>query len=233
MALIRSFRDVPPGGWRYVQPETGVHFDSDTFEGLVEKIRPHRLYKGIGAEDLEAEVQRQLCVGLSEQECRAEPGEDYRPVRDLTAKLTTRMALGLTRAVTASLLEVASGRAALVSSDEAEARAVVCRGCPFNKPASLCSCSAVYRAIEAAIPRGRELKGISVCMACGCSLQAKANLPLAVVQASNPLGISFPQWCWQRSPDHLADSAIPDKNRPPDGKTPSQPAARPGGTPYP
>ena len=55
MALIRSFRDVPPGGWRYVQPETGVHFSSDTFDGLVAKVRPHREYKGLSNETLEVD----------------------------------------------------------------------------------------------------------------------------------------------------------------------------------
>jgi hypothetical protein len=233
MALIRSFRDVPPGGWRYVQPETGVHFSSDTFDGLVEKIRPHRVYKGLGTENLELEVQRQLCAGLTEQECRPEPDEDYHPVRDLTARLTTQMALGLTKAITSSLLEVASGNAVLVSREEAQARASVCRGCPFNKPASLCSCSAVYRAIEAAIPRDRIVDGVSVCMACGCSLQAKINLPLSVVRASNASEVSFPAWCWQTGLGHLADGGIPDKNRAPDGKTPSQPASRSGGAPNP
>ena len=233
MALIRSFRDVPPGGWRYVQPETGVHFSSDTFDGLVAKVRPHREYKGLSTETLEVDVQRQLCAGLSESECRPETGEDYRPVRDLTAKLTTQMALGLTKAVTASLLEVAAGRAALASLQEAQARAAICRGCPFNKPASLCSCSAVYRAIEAAIPRDRIVAGVSVCMACGCSLQAKVNLPLSVVQASNSPESTFPSWCWQASRGPLSDSADPDTNRAPDGQTPSQPAARTGGAPNP
>ncbi len=197
MALIRSFRDVPPGGWRYVQPETGVRFAADTFEALVEQIRPHREYKGIPADELGLEVQRQLCTGLTVAECKPEPGEDYRPVRDLTARLSTGLALSLTRTVAAALGEVAAGRFPLVSREEARRRGAVCRGCPFNKPASLCACSAVYRAIEAAIPADRREDGVSVCMACGCSLHAKVNLPLDVVRSGNAPDVVFPSWCWQ------------------------------------
>lgn len=198
MALIKSFRDVPPGGWRYVQPETGVRFECDTFEGLVAMVRPHRDYKGIGHDTLSQDIQRQICAGLSTSWCQTEPGEDYRPVEDLTSRLTTGMALSLGKAVVGALAEVAAGRTPLCSLEEARARAAVCRGCPFNKPASLCSCSAVYKAIEASIPKDRRHPGISVCMACGCSLQAKTNLPLEVVNASNSLEVVFPSWCWQR-----------------------------------
>jgi len=198
MALIRSFRDVPPGGWRYVQPETGVRFECDTFEGLVAMVRPHRDYKGIPSTTLAADIQRQLCISLDTSWCAPEPGEDYRPVEDLTSRLTTSMALSLGKAVAGVLAEVAAGRTPLCPPEEAAARAAVCRGCPLNKPASLCSCSAVYKAIEASIPKDRRQAGISVCMACGCSLQAKANLPLGVVQAANSPGVTFPPWCWQR-----------------------------------
>lgn len=197
MATIKSFRDTPPGGWRYVQPETGVHFDGDNFDDLLAKIRPHREYKGIPCDNLSLDVQRQLCVRLSLSDCEPEPGEDYRPVQDLTGSLTVSMALSLGRAVSSALLEVASGGSALCSPEESQRRAAICRGCPLNKPAGLCSCSAVYVAVEKAIPKSRRLEGISVCMACGCSLQAKANLPASVVAASTAPGTVFPPWCWQ------------------------------------
>lgn len=210
MALIKSFRDVPPGGWRYVQPETAVRFDCDTFEGLVAQVIPHRKYKNLAPENTNLDVQRQICAGLDTTWCEPEPGENYQPVADLTASLTTSMALSLGRAVIAALSEVASGKTPFCPKDEAAARAAVCRGCPFNKPASLCACSAVYKTIEATIPADRRQAGVSVCMACGCSLQAKTNLPLAVVQASNSPDTVFPTWCWQRPAPPLreADASV-------------------------
>lgn len=198
MALIRSYRDVPPGGWRYTQPETGVSFSSDNYDDLIRQIRPHREYKGLPVESVELDVQRQLCLALTESQCKPEPDEVYRPVTDLTARLTTGMALSLGKAVVAALAEVATGKLPFATKEEAAARAATCRGCPFNKPASLCSCSPVYKAIEATIPKDRMQAGISVCMACGCSLQAKVNLPLKVVKAGNSSEVVFPPWCWQR-----------------------------------
>lgn len=161
-------------------------------------VRPHREYKGIAYDTLSQDVQRQICSGLDTSWCQTEPGEEYKPVADLTARLTTGMALSLGKAIVGALAEVAAGRIPLCPAEEAQARAEICRGCPFNKPASLCSCSAVYKAIEAAIPKDRRHPGISVCMACGCSLQAKANLPMDVIKASNPPDVVFPSWCWQR-----------------------------------
>ncbi|MFZ9725663.1 MAG: hypothetical protein ACO3EH_00520 [Ilumatobacteraceae bacterium] len=197
MALIKSFRDVPPGGWRYLQPETSVQFTSDTFEGLVAQIIPHRKYKGIPFDTVELDVQRQLCLGLGLDHCQPEPGEDYRPVVDLTARLTTAMALSVGKTLVAALAEVTSGKVPLETKEEAQLRAAVCRGCPFNKPASLCSCSAVYKAIEAAVPQDRIQHGISVCAVCGCSLQAKVNLPFAIATAGNSSETVFPPYCWQ------------------------------------
>lgn len=197
MATIRSFRDTPPGGWRYVQPETGVRFESDNWDDLLRQILPHRRYKGIPLETLEQDVQRQLCLGLDEAWCRPEPGEDYRPVKDLSSRLSTPLAFSLTRAIAGAVAEVAAGRAALADPAEAARRADICRRCPFNKPASMCSCSAIYKAIDLAIPKDRRLVGLGVCMACGCTLQAKVNLPQAVVEASNSPDVVFPSWCWQ------------------------------------
>ena len=121
MALIRSYRDVPPGGWRYTQPETGVSFSSDNYDDLIRQIRPHREYKGLPVESVELDVQRQLCLALTESQCKPEPDEVYRPVTDLTARLTTGMALSLGKAVVAALAEVATGKLPFATKEEAAA----------------------------------------------------------------------------------------------------------------
>jgi len=198
MATIKTFRDVPPGGWRYVQPETAVRFYSDTFEDLAKQVKVHREYKGFPVETIEIDIQRQLCSGLSTDHCQPEPGEDYRPVVDLTAQLTAEMAVNLSKAIAAFLLRGGG----FVELAEAQRRATICRGCIFNKPAKLCSCSFAYKAVEALIPAERRLPGISVCAACGCSVVAKVNLPLDVIGASLPPELSLPDHCWQREARH-------------------------------
>jgi hypothetical protein len=199
MARIKSFRDVPPGGWRYTQPETAVHFFAYSYDELLTKVKEHREYKGFPVDTLAQDIERQLCLQLDTDRCKAEPGEDYRPVDDLTQRLTTAMVVSLNKALVAFV----AGGAKFVELAEANERAAACRGCPFNKPASACSCHAAYRLIEAAIPKERRQPGISVCMACGCSLQAKVNLPLDVVAAALDPNIHLPEWCWQKKAQAL------------------------------
>jgi hypothetical protein len=197
MALIKSFHVIPPGSWRYVQPETGVRFHSDfSFAEIADQVRKHREYKGLPVDTVEVDIQRQMCAGLTDNHCKPEPGEDWQPVKDLTAELTTEMAKSLGKAVLAFVLTGGE----FVPKTEAAARANVCRGCPFNKPATLCACSSVYGVMEKLIPPDRREPGVSVCMACGCSLQAKVNLPAEVIQKSLPAEITLPKWCWQRNP---------------------------------
>ena len=190
--------------------ETGVWFISDNYDDLIKKIEPHRSYKNLPLDTIHSDVQRQLCAGLTTTECQPEPGENYRPVKDLTTTLTTAKAISLTKSVAGILAEVASGRSALCDKTEAAARADICRRCPFNRSANLCSCSAVYKAIEAAIPKDRRYPDISVCAACGCSLQAKVNLPLGVIKASNSPEVVFPAWCWQHPDTPLNGAGTSD-----------------------
>jgi hypothetical protein len=194
MARIRHFPLVPPGGWRYVQPETGARFKGTTFDRLVQEVRAHRAYKGLPVDTVELDVEHQLCAALSEEWCKPEPGEEHRPVRDRSGELTASHALGLAKALAAFL--AAGGQ--FVERAEVARRAAICRGCPFNKPSKFCACAAAYAAVEALVPKDRREPGISVCMACGCALQAKVNFPLAAIAASMPEGLVLPTWCWQR-----------------------------------
>lgn len=194
MALLKSSREVPPGGWKYVERETGQRFESDDYDHLVASVRRHREYKGLPVDDLDTLIQSQICLGLTTEECRPQPGETFRPVTNLTQRLTADMALSANKA----LLVWLKGGMDLVDKAEADRRAAVCRTCPFNTPASGCSCHGIYRMIEFLTPTARRQPGLSVCMCCGCSLQAKVNLPAEAVRASLSKEVSLPPWCWQR-----------------------------------
>jgi hypothetical protein len=196
MATIKDLNTIPHGGWRYIQPETGARFEGESLRELAAKVSAHRAYKGLPADDVALDIQRQLCVMLSDGQCAAEEGEDYRPVKDLSASLTLSMAVSLGK----FLVNHFSNGGELVPKEEAERRAAICRTCPLNKPARLCPCFAAYKAIEFCVPPDRKPEGISVCMACGCSLQAKVNAPIEVIHASLPEDIVLPSWCWQARP---------------------------------
>ena len=193
MATLKNSREVPPGGWVYVERETGLRFAEDSFSDLVKRVTDHRNYKGLPVDDVPRLIEDQICLGLGPDICNPRPGEDYRPIKDLTQNLTSDMAAAANR----SLIEFVKGGLQFNDRTESVRRADICRTCPFNKPASGCSCHTIYRMIELLIPKSRQQPGVSVCMACGCSLQAKVNMPDSVVIASNSAATAFPPWCWQ------------------------------------
>ena len=203
MARIKNFNLIPPGGWRFVERSTGVRFESDCWTDLVRAVRDHRKYKGLPTDTVEQDIEEQLCTGLSTEYCQPAEGEDYRPVNDLTQQLTTEMAISANRALLETLKRAVTGESVWEDPAVVAGRAEICRTCPFNKPSKNCSCHNVYRAINLLVPRAREQAGLGVCMACGCSLQAKVNLPMSVIRASQNPGTTFPDWCWQKN------SAVP------------------------
>lgn len=193
MPYLKTLNTVPPGGWRYLQPGTNVWFRERSWDVIVKKITTHREYKGIDVGDVPRDIQDQICMSLGPEHCRPYPGETWEPVEDRTNQLSPGMVLSLSKGI---LSFIKSG-AQWVEPSEAERRAEICRSCPFNKPAAMCSCSAAYKVINAAVPAEKVPEGIDVCMACGCSLKAKVNLPLSVIKDSIQNNQKFPGHCWQ------------------------------------
>lgn len=195
MATLENKRDIPPGGWNYVERETGQRFSESSFEDVLAKATAHRKYRNLPTDGLALIIEDQICLGLDAGFCRAAEGEDYVPVPNLTQRLNKDMAV----AANAGLLEFVKGGLAFNDPAEAKARADICRTCPFNTPASSCSCNIIYKTLDLLMPSSRKPAGISVCMACGCSLTVKVNMPAEVVTASLRAGQPFPKWCWQNS----------------------------------
>jgi hypothetical protein len=193
MPALKSLNNVPPGGWRYLQPGTNVWFYENNWDLLVSKVQTHRKYKDIEVGDVSADIQAQICMSMTNGECRPVGDEEMRPVIDRTSRLTPDMVMSLSKGLLSFILRGATW----VDKEEADRRAEICRGCPFNKPAALCSCSAAYQTINKVVPAERIPAGIDVCMACGCSLKAKVNLPIEVVADSLQKDQQFPSFCWQ------------------------------------
>jgi hypothetical protein len=198
VARLNDTRTEPPGGWRYVQSETGCAIEAGSFPELLEKLAIHRKYKSVGSTDpaeMAVEIENQLCQGLDPRFCRAEEGETYLPTVDQTRSLTSTKATAFSKSVFVFL----AGDDPIVSKEVSESRAAICRGCQFNRSAASCACSAFNKLISALVPKKRVEPGVDMCAACGCSLRAKLLLPDAVVQAGNEgRDIRFPSHCWQK-----------------------------------
>lgn len=60
--ILINQNTVPPGGFRYIQPESGKHFSASSFRAMANNVLAHRRANGfpIGT-DFEAELQDWLC----------------------------------------------------------------------------------------------------------------------------------------------------------------------------
>lgn len=194
---------IPPGGWTYRERATGHWFVADSRAILIKDVVAHREYKGLPTDTAEHDIEEQICLRLDDRWCRAcDEGERYEPVIDRTKGLTTEMAFAANRAIISfikgAIVALFTGKSAFVDPEVRKARADICRGCPFNKPLNGCSCQEAYKVIEKLIPEKKQEPGVHICASCGCSLQAKINMPDAVIRESMAPGMTFPPWCWQR-----------------------------------
>ncbi len=197
MAQLGSLTTHPPDGWKYLQRETGVWIRGEIWQELLDQVIAHRRHKGLEPTDPETvglEIQRQICAGAFPGVCNAEPGEDYKPFKDLARSLN----LAAIESASASLIKWLKEGMRMVPKEESASRAEICRGCPYNKPAAACVCTTLFAAIEAMLPGDRKEPGLVICTLCGCSLRIKTLAPMSVVREGNPPDLRLPEWCWQK-----------------------------------
>jgi hypothetical protein len=162
----------------------------NTLHELVEVVLQHRQWRSLARatyEEVRLDIERQICEGMPPGFCHAEKGEEYQPFEDKARGITLESLLD---ASAAAIRFIKSG-GQMVSREESQRRAEICRGCRFNRPSPCAVCTPAFKAIEGLIPRDRMEPGLSACGICGCSLAAKVLLPL------HPDGLRYPPICWQ------------------------------------
>lgn len=196
MARLRHPTTEPPDGFFFIEPVTGLKMEARTLTKLVDLVIEHRKWKGIEPCDhwsVQKACEDQICSAMPEGTCRPDPGEDYRPINDQARGMTLE---SLMSASAAALRFIQSG-GALVDKNEAIRRAEICRRCRFNRPSPCVICTPVFKLVETMIPKDRIQPGLSACGVCGCSLQIKTLLPLAVIRAEDEkFKYRFPGFCW-------------------------------------
>jgi hypothetical protein len=208
MARLKFRSTRPPGGLKYLQPETRLLIDGDNYGELMKKVLAHRVYKGLPRAtraEVEVDVERQICARLSKNECVSEgPNDELRPVEE-TAVLTLS---AVTRFTGAALRWLATG-AELVPMDQLKKRQEICASCPLNQSLKACKCSIFYKTVDALVPVARRHPELRVCSACLCSTVAKTQMPLKMVlEADEGRKIQYPSLCWvslERNNSEISD----------------------------
>jgi len=175
---LRNRQTIAYGGvWNYTDPHSGQHFSFYLFDGLVERIRAHRIANNfpVGLE-FEQEIEDQLCLNHPD-ECSHVP--EGMPVR-------TRLSLNDVLNGTRVMMQFYAKGKPLVSHAEAEARAETCSKCPlnidFSKPCSMGICGELKQLVDSIIDHKQTKydSQLRSCQICGCYLSAAVHLPLDV-----------------------------------------------------
>ena len=189
--IVKDASLVPPGGWRYIQPETGFEFRDATLRLVAKQVRAHRAANGLPAGDPFADIQDFVCAQLpaGSDLCTQVLAGDYALKKHFTMDDVKRFIQ--------AAVEALGGRG-LVDQDEADRRASICATCPLNTTVGGCwRCKGLaewlFRLIGARQTAGSGR--LNQCGVCGCAIKAKVWLPLDVAQRVSD-GYKFPSWCW-------------------------------------
>jgi hypothetical protein len=171
--------------------------EHETLGELVALVIQHRTYKGltpIEPEVVSVEIQRQICASMPPGICGPEAGEDYKPLHDMSRRLTLEKIESFSLAV----FEWVRSGAHFVDEEEATRRAKICLGCPYNKAPHACSCAPLWDTIRRLIPPRRRIDNLHVCGICGCALSAAVLAPMNVIAAADSgRDFKYPAYCWK------------------------------------
>lgn len=183
---------VPPGGWRFVVPQTGTSLRAPTYASLYNEALVDLERHGIAAPlDYDQAFADELCR-QGNAEC-----EVIAPATNETRTLTAGDAIRFLKV----LRSWAGTRGELVTQAEADRRAEICAGCRYNVAITGCSvCQGIAGKI-AEIIGSRESRfdnQLQGCAICACENKAQVHLPLEVLHKGVTPEMAFPEWCWKR-----------------------------------
>lgn len=188
---------VPPGGFHYVEKSGGaeITLTGDSIETLAKVLTAYRLNNGLPPGDSRQDIVDFIC-GQWPHFCSDESTTLLSPIdQPPSAPLSKRVAVWI-----AGLWNLGSNN--LISAEEAEKRAAICRVCPFNQDFRAGGCpSCVDGADRLAYVwlAGRTVKdphSLKACRVSGAHLQAAIFANRQPADVLLPSG--FPSACWRR-----------------------------------
>lgn len=193
MKQITETRTTPSGGWKYVEPSTGVKFDDLNYNALITAIRKHR-------DAMDLPITGNWLDEVQDIMVRMNPLIPHKEIGMPERRVTTDDVFAFVRVVK----EMAQGRE-LVSEEEQLRRASICAGCPHNGVVNCKWCGWLTTQLtelmgNRKIPRAESIFKRS-CMACGCDLTAKTAVPMDILTKVDSQKEPKPDYweqCWMR-----------------------------------
>lgn len=179
-------RKVPPEGFYYKQPVTGMEFRKASLEETVPAVKEHRIINHLerqSDEEVRADVEDQICKRVGYQWCRNMSAESW------GFTLSWDAIKAGTKTLATEALHTLTGQDPWCSQAEAERRAEICSRCFANQRGGGCaSCGFMDRVREVIAETCSEKETkvddrLQSCLVCGCLLKCKVHYPSEVLNA--------------------------------------------------
>ena len=196
----------PPGNWRIKVPQTGVEFKHYDYRAITNAYKSHCNANGILlSPNWEEEFLSEMCKQNPNWGSKCIPNSSKKVTRRRLSLTAVLSFLNMMRIWAQSTL---SGKDAFVSQEEADRRAGICVGCPFNTTLQF-SCGAcmgaVLTLIQGVIGKRKTQydSRLGACLVCSCSLKAAVHIPIDIQRQglSEDIKKDFNDinYCWKKS----------------------------------
>jgi hypothetical protein len=195
MLTIVDKQLIPPGEFRYQQPETGFKVQTRSWSQMLQQVHSHRV-ANFGCdiqEGWQARLEHDYCLQNNldgTQWCSDEKyyaPDESRPLHwsDIQRFLF-------------SMIQWVAGGRKLVEQDEAERRAAICATCPKNVDLHVACPSCVKLDALIAETKGDRATSLDAslrnCEVCRCHNSTAVFFPL---ESMSNKGLNFPDHCWK------------------------------------
>ena len=185
---------VPPGDFLYVEPASGIRFQTRSWSSMVLAVREHRIANGYPLPPgWEVELESEVCKNYGPETCQYvddAPNLEPRSIHISDVKNFLR--------VVGTWMQSGKG---YVEQEEAERRSGICAACPKNQEIEGCTaCSNLVGTITSVLgDRVTKYDGVlKGCAVCSCSNRAQVHIPLEVLQKGVTENMNFPSHCWKK-----------------------------------
>jgi hypothetical protein len=208
MQTLKTLKECPPDGFTYTHPETGHKTEATDPYTWVEKAKEHRRANGLPIpDDLFEQMQAQLCSRLPPDLCTYQTGDPQ--------WVNTRLSWGDIMDVAKIYLEWSKQGKPFVSQEEAERRAIICRGCHLNIRVQGCGgvCQTIAKMVTETKGEHKTSSDSQLlnCGVCHCVNSSQVWFPLTMLEIndSESRQSQYPiSFCWKnrQSPTYKTES---------------------------
>jgi hypothetical protein len=71
--FLKTVETVPPGGWKYIDPDSKLEILGTSFDRLKDQVLTHRTYLGNDTTNYPDEIEHQICSRIPESWVQDEP----------------------------------------------------------------------------------------------------------------------------------------------------------------